>query len=389
MSMPQHFHLTPARCLLALAVAAGLPFFTEVQAAGFPWRFTIRPAGAVYLAVSVNMDYYPIERSRTLSVPAGANVFIDLAPDPGYSVQKVTDNGADVTTTAALGLRYSAVNASHNIVVTLTGSAVPPPTGSFQFRFPDPLPAGLSPIYFLGGHYQGILANLQDRSFGVDVAMDETGQLDFENLAVQGLDYQPGDLQVGGKVQTVGGQPQVSVNGKIAGSFDGKPLTARCGARAAFDPHDIGAGVQGISGSGRLTGKYDGVPHRTGNTAVSLPLSQTGTRDWSLQLDLVQKANDKGRQKIFASAQLNLPNGERVEFAERVVKFSKKRGYNLHFRNGTNTILGRVDRKTRLDIGKLLFDTSGSSPVPNGGTLSYGFLGQKGKGELVDFLTGS
>lgn len=358
---------------------------SAAQAADFSWNFTIKPAEAVYLGIQVGEEYKPITHSQIVTVPSGSNVQIEFYPLNGHSIQKVTENGKDITSRIQPRLSYTNVNAARTFVVTLIPGAAP--TGAFDFSFPENLPAGVAPIYFLAGHYQGVWPNLPDRTYSYDVAMDESGKLDVENLDIEGVAFEPGAVTIGGKVATVNNQPILSLSGKVNVLVDGAPFSAKGTANATIQPHDIGDGLQGLEGNMNVSGKLDGSAFKKKTLEMTLPTADTVTRDWSLHLDIAKKPDAKGRERIYASAQLDLPSGERVAFAERLVKYSQKKGYNILFINGTNQTQNRKDKKTRLEIKKMLFTGDVTNPTLSSGQLSYAFLGQKGKGDITAFLS--
>jgi hypothetical protein len=71
-----------------------------------------------------------------------------------------------------------------------------------------------------------------------------------------------------------------------------------------------------------------------------------------------------------------------------VVRYSAKRGYSLSFTRGTNVTLNpaKIDKKSSISIKRLLFSQQGTDWQPTNGVLTYKFLGQKGTGNLLDFL---
>ena len=376
--------ITVARFLFIALGSFMLMAGAAVNAADFSWNFTIKPAEAVYLGIQVGQDYRPITHSEKITVPSGTNVQIEFYPLNGYSIQKVTENGKDITNRIQPRLSYTNVNASRSFVVTLTAGSAP--TGAFDFGFPEIWPAGVAPIYFLTGHYQGVFPWVANRTFSYDVAMDESGKLDIENLDIEDVTFEPDAVKLSGKVATVGDQPMLSLSGQVNAVVEGVPFIANGKASAAIQPHDIGEGMQGIEGNARFSGTLDGKAFKKTSLEIALPASEAVTRDWSLHLDIVKKPDAKGRERIYAAAQLDLPSGERVVFAERVVKYSQKKGYNIQFRNGINQVQNQKDKKTRLGIKKMRFTGGGTNPTLSSGQLSYAFLGQKGKGDMTTFL---
>jgi hypothetical protein len=86
-------------------------------------------------------------------------------------------------------------------------------------------------------------------------------------------------------------------------------------------------------------------------------------------------------------AQIALPSGDTIVFPERKTKYSAAKGYSLSFKGGTNTRTSLPDKKTSISIkGMTMTQQQDGSWQPTGGTISYGFLGQQGSGNLMDFV---
>jgi hypothetical protein len=87
-------------------------------------------------------------------------------------------------------------------------------------------------------------------------------------------------------------------------------------------------------------------------------------------------------------AALTLPTGDTVQYPEKVVRYSTSKGYRLKFRRGTNVTSNppAVDPKAKITIKGLTFVQEGSAWEPTAGEITYQFLGQKGRGNLLDFV---
>jgi hypothetical protein len=109
--------------------------------------------------------------------------------------------------------------------------------------------------------------------------------------------------------------------------------------------------------------------------------------DWTLRLDLSRKLVGT-KQRTVASAQLVLPNGDTIQYRERVVQYSALRGYSLSFVHGTNVTLNPPsrDRKSSIVIKGMTLVQEGADWEPSGGSIRYQFLGQRGTANLMDFL---
>ena len=64
------------------------------------------------------------------------------------------------------------------------------------------------------------------------------------------------------------------------------------------------------------------------------------------------------------------------------------KGYSLSFKSGSNTTINPpvVDKKTSILIKGMTLVQNGGNWQPTGGTVTYTFLGQKGTGNLMDFV---
>jgi hypothetical protein len=87
-----------------------------------------------------------------------------------------------------------------------------------------------------------------------------------------------------------------------------------------------------------------------------------------------------------ASAQLVLPNGETIVFPQKRTAYNKKTGYTVLFTRGTNTTAQKIDTKTSISIKGMTLVMGGTGWQPAGGTLTYQFFGQKGTGNLMEFI---
>lgn len=271
------------------------------------------------------------------------------------------------------------------------GGVRPEPVGSFPFIFNTGDP-DLTRIASIIGNFKGVTPTATARNFDVDVAQDESGKLMVMGT-VDGIGNTDGTPDVGGSVgavKTVNGEPVAEIKGKFNGLRDGDAATVSGTLKGPVEVDDSGS-VPTIGGTGSYKSKVAGVPFSGSNVPVQIEAPE-GTddglrQDWSLQLVLAAKTVG-GKEKIFASATLVLPNRDTIEFPEKAVKYSQKTGYKLSFKKGTNTTANpdRIDTKTALLLTGLKFVKNGDTWVPDAGTITYQFLGQKGVEDLMKFV---
>jgi hypothetical protein len=271
------------------------------------------------------------------------------------------------------------------------GGVRPEPVGSFSFPFPVGN-ALLTRIASLTGNYQGTSPTAAQRSYNLDIAQDESGKVMVMGT-IEGLADKDGDTDLEsnvGTVKTVNEEPVARLKGSFQGTVDGATTTYKGSATVPVELVDIG-GTNGLTGSGTYRAKLGGVPLAGANVPLELatsPASESNLKTaWTLQLELAAKTI-QGKERIVASAVLELPNGDSIQFAERVVKYSEKKGYKLAFKKGMNVTANPdvLDKKTAVILSGLKFVKNGDVWEPSGGTITYRFLGQKGVENLLDFL---
>jgi hypothetical protein len=268
----------------------------------------------------------------------------------------------------------------------------PGPTGSFKFGFPlnNPL---LTAILNITGNYKGSDSwfKLQKRNYAMDVAQDESGKLSGMGT-MDGVKNTSGppDISGAGAITTVNGKPTVQVKGSFSGTFDGVAATASTTLRGPVDVTDLGGGTAGFAGTGSLKGKLGGVPFNGTRDEFDAPEGTSGNlkKQWSLRLDIAGRQDSKGKTYLVASSQLLLPNGDTIVFPEKRTKYSAQAGYSLSFKGGTNVTVTpqKVDKKTSILIRGMTLAKKGNAWETTAGTITYSFLGQKGTGNLVDFI---
>jgi hypothetical protein len=256
-----------------------------------------------------------------------------------------------------------------------------------------------TPIVDVTGNYSGRFPGSR-KPYEADVAMDESGKVETMGK-VDGYTHptKGEDVKVKGTVKTVNNTPTVSGRGNVkGGTMDGEPVggSGNIAVPLVESPTEEGSEFNAAVGSGSAT--VDGERFKKPATMVSVPAeSGNGSKDWSLSLTITEKTDSNDKPYLAASAILYLPNGDRTQFKERKLKFSAKTGlYSTTFASGIKLdqasqpilVNGKqvIDRKSRIVITELDVETSGDPRQPTDGLLKYKFLGQKGSGDLLDFL---
>ena len=274
--------------------------------------------------------------------------------------------------------------------VISSGGPIPEPLGSFEFRFPTNNLL-LTRMVSVSGNYQGVSPTAFHRNYSIDVAQDESGKLSAMGT-MDGILDKNGGAQisgVNGTVKTVNGEPTAQIKGSFKGTRDGETTTLSGKATTPVQVIDVGGGTNGIGGSGSYSSKVGGVPFSGKNVPVQLAAPPGAVeqlkQEWTLRLDISRKLIGT-KERTVASAELVLPNGDTLEFPQRVVKYSATKGYNISFTRGTNVTVNpaTIDKKSSINLKRLTFTQE--SNEPSGGTITYRFLGQKGTAELQDFL---
>jgi hypothetical protein len=268
----------------------------------------------------------------------------------------------------------------------------PGPTGRFNFAFPSNNPL-LTAILSIMGSYRGFDSwfGKQKRNYTMDVAQDETGKV-VGMGTMDGAINSSGTPEItgAGAVTTVNGKPTAQLKGSFSGTFDGVAATASTTLRGPLEATDLGGGTAGFFGTGSLKGKAGGVPFSGTRESFNAPdgTAEHLKKGWTFRLDIVGKQDAKGKVYLAASSQLLLPNGDTIVFPEKKTKYSAQTGYSLTFKGGTNITASppRVDKKSSILIKGMTLVQDGKTWKPTGGTLTYGFLGQKGTGTLADFI---
>ena len=127
----------------------------------------------------------------------------------------------------------------------------------------------------------------------------------------------------------------------------------------------------------------------TNCTNLTVVIDPTGNC-WGLTLNIRSRTDPKtAKPGVAASAQLQLPSGDTIVYPEIAVKYPARTGYSLSFKGGTNVTVvpNAMDKKTKVSIKGMKFTRTGTTWNLMAGTISYQFLGQKGRADLMNFVT--
>lgn len=401
-----------------------LTFSATSFGANVNWAVVIKSAGGgkVLWSTSQPEKSGTLSKSGQLTIAKGAYVDLTFQVNEGFKFESVTKNLDDWTAWLDSNKHYRFGPVENRHVIVATFSKINP-EGSLMFESPSVLPDGVAPIYNATGHYSGTLPVGTHRNFDIYAAMDESGKIDvLPNISkLDGFTSDPSNKPVAATVKTIDNKPSVQASGKLSGTRDGVEgsvfgLGSLSGIQAVPEEMAINAPLESVPAENTLSGqalnaedmpldqvlnaeglasyniklkdKQTGVklPLREKALPVTLPVTTNATRDWSVTVDLEQRLNAKNKTRVYAKALLILPNGEQISFRERVVKYSRKKGYTLNFSKGRNLATDKVDKKTRVNIKKMLFSCTEASCALSDGEIRYRFLGQRGKANLLDFM---
>jgi hypothetical protein len=381
------------RALAALSVAALLPL-GAAWGAPISWTISITPKGGgqVDWATSSPAANGTLDASGKIVVEQGGFLDLTFRANDGYVLVSVFKNADDWTffLDGNDHFQFGPVANAHKITATY---GVVVPTGAFDFPFPTGHPA-LTAIASLTGNYTGTMPGpFFARHYDLDVAMDEAGKVVVLG-SVDGVVPEPGAGPVGGAgaVKTVDGKPTMQLKMGFEGTLDGVAATAKASGGAALDVVAVGGGTVGLEGTHSYKTKLGGVPFSEKNAPVhaSFDPASVGNvaKDWTLGVDIDERTDAKGKRYIVARADLVLPDGDTIVFAERKAKYTVAKGYSLAFKNGMNVTLvpPAVAKKVKIQIKRMTLVKDGLVWRPTGGTIHYQFFGQKGVADLLEFL---
>jgi hypothetical protein len=386
-------HPLVTRWHLAWLVTAALAL--AAQASTVKWSIKIAPSGGgqVNYTVSSPAQSGTLTASGKLEFNEGALIDLTFVPAEGYRISLVMKNLDNITgwLDGSNHYRFGPVSSPHVISVVYQ---LINPTGEVPLPFPADPPVGTAPVYDGTGHYSGKSPTKYEREYDFDVAMDESGKVEGMGT-VEGItaNETPGNaILVAGKVKTVKNEPIATLSASGSGMYDGIEVAGKGSASGSLVELDeavsTAADVPLLNGAGSYSGKKGGVPAKGKNLPVAIPASPDASRAWSLLLSLEERqvtVRNKTATKLYAQADLLLPNGDTVRYAEREVKYTARSGFNLKFKGGQNLTANVPDKKSSVQIKKLLMRKEGAEWVVVDGQIAYAFLGQKGKGNLADF----
>jgi hypothetical protein len=389
---------TTLRTLLWVLFASLLLPFSPAWGSSLNWVVAIKGNGSVVWSTSSPVANGTLVKSGKLTFNQGAFVDLTFQPGTGATIEKVMKNTDDITTwlDGNHHFQFGPVDQAHIIAVIFAGGTPPGaenPTGTFPFVFPTNN-LSLIAIADISGTYTGKTPTAAQRSFDFDVAQDQDGKVAIMGTA-DGIVPKGGGPISGnvGSIKTLNNEPTAQLKGKFEGTRDGAPVSASGSAAGPVEVADIGGGTNGISGTASYAANIAGVPFSAKNVPMSVPTPPTAAsrihKAWSVQLDIQSKVSPKtGKSFIAATAVLTLPNGDVISYPEKAAKYSATKGYSLSFKGGTNTSVqpNAPDKKSTIAIKGMTMVKQGSVWNPTAGTLSYSFLGQKGSGDLMNFV---
>ena len=361
------------------------------RAQNISWNVKISPTGGgqVVWQTSSPSTSGTLTASGKIAFSSGAYVDLTFQAQPGYELLMVLKNADDWTSylDGSHHYQFGPVTSAHTITAIFSALV---PTGTFGIAFPTS--GALAPVYDVSGTYTGTSPTKYHRAYNMDVAMDEFGKAQAMGT-VSGITPEGGGELSGeiGSLKTVNNQPVASLKGSFKGTRDGAAATGSGAISGSVVPTDIGGGTNGLAATGSYKGNAGGVPYSDSNVPVQTPLTPSATANlskaWTVQI-VIHKNTVKGKVVTLASGLLTLPNGDQISYPDRTVKYSASKGYKLSFKGGTNITRNpnAPDKKSAVNITGMTMAQSGSTWVINGGTISYQFLGQKGQGNLTDFL---
>jgi hypothetical protein len=339
-----------------------------------------------------------LTKSGKVEMNSGALIDLTFKTNQGYKLIQVYKNTDPIITwlDANKHYQFGPVSNPHSIIAIYE---VVNPTGDFALTFPDGQATAVADVT---GNYTGTTPNTH-RPYNADVAMDEAGKLSGVGT-VSGILNKEGGTQLeaeGGTVKTVNDVPTASGRGSFKGTIDGKESKASGGATGPLTLQSTGGSSVSAGGTGSGTATVGEDDYSSKSAPFSGDVTQHKanlTKAWDLDLKVRELTDARGKKYIVAWGFLRLPNGDRTEFLQKKVRYSILKGYSISFTSGLklNPTTGVrlldakgkfiADRKSRVKITNMTFTGPTTSMTVNGGTLQYQFLGQKGTGNILDFL---
>ena len=371
-----------------------------VQAASITWKVVISPkgGGTVQWRTSSPAASGTLTNSGSLKFDSGAYVDLTFKAQAGYQLTSVFKN-IDIWTPYLDGnshYQFGPVGGAHVIAALFS---VITPSGTFKFDFPD---GKATTVADVTGNYKGITTK-NHRNYNADVAMDEAGKLSAIGTVDGIVPKSGGPIQgSGGSIKTVNNQPTAQLKGAFAGTKDGVTTTASGTCNGPLTVQDTGDGKSVAGGLGSGTAKVGDVTSSLKPTATNFTVSAAQkanlTKSWNMSLTISENVNAKtGKRTLAASAILTLPSGDKTFFKEKTVTYTVKSGYTIAFSKGVKldavgnqmidpkTGKPALDTKSAVAVTQMLITGSPGHWTVTDGTMTYSFLGQKGKGNVTDF----
>jgi hypothetical protein len=397
---------TTIKKLMWTAILAHAVMFTSgfVDAAKIAWTVGITPVGGGTVEWHTSSPVASGILSKTGTVTFDSGAFIDLTfkPQTGYQLTRVYKNTESwlAYLDANKHFQFGPVGTPHVIGVAFT---LINPSGNFDLNFPD---GKATSVVDVTGNYNGVTKD--KRNYNADVAMDEAGKLAVlgtaDGIAQKGTNntYSPTLHGTVGSIKTVNNVPTAQGLGSFTGTKDGVVTTATGTGSGPVVLTDAGGGSSTVTAKGSGTAHVGATPYSakptTGNLPVTPAQKSNLSKTWDLDMTLREVTNPTTLKKsMMCSSILNLPNGDKTFFPERLVTYTAAAGYTVTFTTGIkldtlgNQILdpktGKPVRDTKswVNVTRMLLSTTQGNWFVKGGIINYRFLGQTGKGNVTDF----
>ena len=389
------------KAALFVVLAAAQPLLAQQ----LNWTVNILPPGSCTITWSTTLPGQSgtLLKSGKITCNKGSTINFHFAPASGYKlihVVKEAYDEIDWVNRNGGNDSFGPVDASESVTAVCE---LLNPVGDFTLDSSNAVNATKmgSPTGTYTGDVLDSTAPAGKRPYTAVVTMDESGKLDVVGTVV-GVKNKDGssNLTAGGSVKTVNGEPKTEYKGSLTGTLDGKPLSGSGSSTLPLALQDNGSNPPTADGIVAGSAKLDGTKYSEKATPVSVPFKAAEAAQikssWNFDLTITEETV-KGKNVVYASGILNLPNGDRTSFAKKTAKYAAKTGYSVSFTAGTkidgsgNPLLdlkGKPikDKKSTVTIKCMTLTKPAATWVPNGGTMAYAFLGQKGSGQLVDFL---
>ncbi len=296
-------------------------------------------------------------------------------------------------------------------------SAAPPvesPVGSFGFDAPADPPSGppqITPMVFLNGAYNDQFYGLGANTY---MTMDASGKVTAVSSINGYVDKKEGSSVTRTLfVRTVNGLPVLTANAKAGGDYNdgmmnaptegsGKVTAPLAGPTDAPQGNMLPVTVMS-SFSGKRDKHADKDPVQM--DTLDVDVNQLGGvlyKNWGMNLRISERTNSKGKKFYVADLFFVSPSGDRTYFGEKTVVYSATNGYSITFSKGgfidmtdlpILDLNGKqiIDKYSQIKFDKLLFkknfdSNNNLSWEPAAGTVKYNFLGQKGFGQVFNFV---